>query len=355
MTHEEQPLMRSDITSWLVGPYGPEGTGLEEWQLPFHNIALEGIKRATGLSQIPPEWSPDPAMALDLYEQLRYERTLHGMMYGLRKYVRERPADRVISKFRDNQIDMAETFADALINMSVGEPVHLGLKSPTGTGKTAVIVGVTEGLKYAEKGREEVGVLILVPLRDLVEQTCGAFKQYGSRIRPTRYFSDSKDLSPVTVMTYQSFIGAYESGSLRSLKIDAVVCDESHMSRGDKTARSLRAFCQASRGNKPLVVFEMSATPKGGELIYEETVVESIGNGLLSPAAARRVYTGSSIMERPTRIEHMDFATDEVRGLIDDPHRNKMIVDEVLSGLASGRRVIVRCLPGDNLRHTTII
>lgn len=346
-----------ELTSWLVGPYQmrPEGSqSLEEWQIPFHEVALGALKGLAAANHIPDGWVPDPVKGIELYKQLTYERKLHTMIRGLKIYAAERPEEGAIAKFRDNQYDMTNTLAEVFTTAAVGSPIRV--KSPTGSGKTAVIVGLTEGLKYKEKRGEEVGVLILVPRKDILGQTTNAFAQFSSNIRPSVYFGEQKNMSDVTVMTYQSFNRAYNEGVLPRNRFDAVIRDESHRAHGDETGRNLRAFCYGNRGNRPLVVFDMSATPKGGgELHYEKTVVEGVGEGLLSPISARRIYTNSRINETEVHRKHDDFLMGEVSGLIDDKARNEQIVQEVLAGLRGGRRTIVRCVRGDNLRHLDVL
>lgn len=357
MTEMHKSPEAIELTNWLVGPYqmhGEDYQDLEAWQVPFHEVALGGLRRLAATERVPDGWAPDPMSGLELYKQLAYERKTHSMIRGLKTYASERPEDGAIAKFRYNQHDMTETLAEAFTSTALGEPIRI--KSPTASGKTAVIVGLTEGLKYKEKRSEEVGVLILVPRKDILGQTTQAFEDFSNTIRPTIYFGEQKNMSDVTIMTYQSFNRAYKEGLLPRDRFNAVIRDESHRAQGDETSRNLDAFCYGSRGNRPLAVFDMSATPKGaGELHYEKTVVEGIGEGLLSPISARRIYTNSQINEREIHRKHDDFLMGEVSGLIDDRVRNEQIVREILSGLREGRRVITRCVRGDNLRHLDVL
>jgi superfamily II DNA or RNA helicase len=237
----------------------------------------------------------------------------------------------------------------------IGKPIRV--KSPTGSGKTAVIVGLTEGLKYGETPNDEKGVLILVPRKDILDQTVKAFDTFSGTIRPSVYFGEKKELGKVTVMTYQSFNKAYKAGIITREMFDAVVRDESHRARGEETDRNLRHFIHGGKGDKPKAVFDLSATPKVSQesLHYSKTVVEGISEGILSPVAARRIFTGASIEELEDYDFRDDFSKGEVRSLIHNRERNEIIVREILSGLRSGRRTIVRCLPGQDLLHTRII
>jgi len=360
----QPPLEGVRYTDFLVGPFGitpgcEENQSLEAWQLPFHEVALGALKRVADVGQrapLPEDWQPAPADGAALYRDLAYERKLHGMIGGLKSYVADKPEGSAISKFRDNQHEMAEALAEAFEGVRFGEPIRV--KSPTGSGKTAVIVGLTEGLKHKEQPNDEAGVLILVPRKDILAQTITAFERFSDTIWPSIYFGEQKNLSKVTVMTYQSFNKAYEAGLLTKNMFNAVIRDESHRAGGKTISKNLHDFCYGSDDEKHMAVFDLSATPRVDEetLVYSKSVVSGIGEGLLAPVSARRIFTGAQIIERAERFAFQtDFTEGEVGSLIHNQARNEVIVDEILSGLRGGRRTIVRCLPGDNLAHPEII
>lgn len=119
--------------------------------------------------------------------------------------------------------------------MVPGNPIQV--KSPTASGKTGVIVGITEGLKYNEQAADPVGVLILVPRKDILQQTLEAFEDFDSKIKPGAYFGERKvslqdNAGRVVVMINASFNKAYRSGELSNHKFAAVICDESHRTQG---------------------------------------------------------------------------------------------------------------------------
>lgn len=350
------------LTNWLVGPFAVASTveaaaepTLAPWQMKFHDIALGALRRLAGQEHIPDGWTPAPVEGASLYRELAYERKLHSMIGGLKAYVTDKPSGAAITKFRANQYEITDTLYHAVEDVMLGDPIRV--KSPTGSGKTAVIVGLTEGLKYHEQPSDEAGVLILVPRKDILGQTVATFAQFSQAIRPSVYFGEKKELGKVTVMTYQSFNNAFKAGVITRDMFDAVIRDESHRARGDEISRNLKHFIHGGKGDKPKAVFDMSATPKvkAEQLHYSMTVVEGIKRGILSPVSARRIYTGADITELEDRDFRDDFSRGEVRSLIHNRARNEIIVDEIVSGLRSGRRTIVRCLPGEDLAHPGII
>jgi superfamily II DNA or RNA helicase len=189
-------------------------------------------------------------------------------------------------------------------------------------------------------------------------QTIAAFEQFSDTIRPSIYFGEQKNLGKVTVMTYQSFNKAYEAGLLTKDMFNAVIRDESHRTGGKTVAKNLHDFCYGSDDEKHMAVFDLSATPRvdAETLVYSKSVVDGIGEGLLVPVAARRIFTDAQIIERTERFAFQtDFTEGEIGSLIYNQARNEIIVDEILSGLRGGRRTIVRCLPGDKLAHPGVI
>jgi|GEM_PF-6040852 len=339
------------VTSTLVGPFdiaGESGQSLAEWEVPFHEIAIGSIRRVIGCEQVPPGWTPTVNEFVALHGQLSYERRLYNMLAGLKGYAAQRPEGSAIEKFRENQHDITEALAMACEGIALREP--LKVKSPTGTGKTAVIVGLTEGLKHRERhnGKDGVGVLILAHRLDILDQTVSAFQKFSQTITPTVFNGAKKDLSPVTIMSYQSFNEAYKRGYLPRDLFHVVIRDEAHHAYGDETGRNLFAFCYGGRGDDPLLAFDLTATPRSGEQDYEQNVVWAINNGLLAPVSARQVRAASNVRSPYSR-------SGERSSMMYDEAYNSQIVDEIVSGLASGRRVVVRCLRGDDRKHPEII
>lgn len=346
------------LADWLVGPFGADeqairsGEGLEPWRQPFYKMAVSALQRVCGKDDIPQGWMPTPQEGAELYRELSYERKLHSMAGGLKAYIAERPEGSAIARFRNNQHEIAERLGEVFDGVNINKPIII--KSPTASGKTPVIVGLTEGLRYHNP---DVSILELVPRKDILLGMLKAFRQFSKDIDPAVYFGESKDIGKVTIMTYQSFNNAYKKGIITRDMFDAVIRDESHRAHGEATGRALQEFCFGSEDGRHLAVFDMSATPKVAEekLDYSKSIIEGISEGLLSPVSARSVYTRSQIHETGSFRNRNDFSKIEMHPLIDDKERNKKIIHEITSGLASGRRAIARLVPGDNLRHPQVI
>lgn len=103
---------------------------------------------------------------------------------------------------------------------------------------------------------------------------------------------------------------------------------------GGITAKNLEAFCYTDRAQKPLAVFNLSATPRVEELDYSMTLVRGISRGIVSPVQARLIRDNYD-------DGGQDSYENEIHRLMNNEKRNNRIVHEILSGLASGQSVRV--------------
>jgi superfamily II DNA or RNA helicase len=348
------------LADWLVGPFShadqSEATGLMEWQVPFYEVAVNGLRRIAGLDpeqELPIDFQPDPLKGVELYRELAYDRKAHGMVNSLNTYIGDYKDGTLTTKLRDHQREIMDVLASEIAR--VGTDRQINIKSPTGTGKTAILTTLIEALKYKEQPNDKVRALVLLPTKDVLNQTVKAFDKFTD-IEAAMYFGESQEVRDVTAMTYQSFKKALERGDIDKETFDVVIRDEADTFSRGKTGELIDEYCRDETTGRNKLVIGLTATPHEEQKVaYERTVVESIGDKLLAPLTTYKRYTGASVVEDDDRDWREDFKDSEVRHLMDDESRNQMIIEEVVSGLASGRRVMVRCIPGQKLRHPELL
>ncbi|HSX42626.1 MAG TPA: DEAD/DEAH box helicase family protein [Candidatus Saccharimonadales bacterium] len=348
------------LADWLVGPFSHdeqmESGELAEWQVPFYDVALGGLRRIAGLNQeedLPLDFQPDPLKGVELYRELAYDRKVHGMITSLHAYIGDYKSGELTTKLRDHQQEIMDVLAREIA--TVGMDRQINIKSPTGTGKTAILTTLIEALKYKEQPNDKVRALVLLPTKDILGQTAKAFKKFTG-IEAATYFGESKAIGDVTAMTYQSFKKALERGDITEESFDVVIRDEADTFSRGKTGEIVDQYCRGSETGRRKLAIGLTATPhEEQKLSYERTVLESISDGLLAPLSTYQRHTHAVVREDSDRDWREDFKDSEIGHLMDDPERNGMIIEEIVSGLESGRRVLLRCIPGDGLRHPKII
>lgn len=347
------------LADWLVGPFShtediPTGD-LEAWQVPFYDVAIGGLRQIAGINQeqdLPDNFQPDPVKSVALYRELSYDRKVHGMINNLFTYIDDYKSGALETKLRPHQQDIMDVLAEEIAN--VGMDRQINIKSPTGTGKTAILTTLIEAMKYKEQPHDSVRALVLLPTKDILSQTIKAFRKF-TNIEAAMYFGESKEIGEVTGMSYQSFANALQRGDIDRNSFDVVVRDEADTFSRGKTGELVDDYCKDTTGRNKLVI-GLTATPhEKQKLSYERTLLESIGDKLLAPLSTYQRHTNAVVHEGSDRDWREDFNGKEVGHLMEDESRNNIVVEEVVSGLQSGRRVLVRCIPGQELRHPEII
>jgi superfamily II DNA or RNA helicase len=347
------------LADWLVGPFEyeqRESSELSEWQLPFYKVAIDGVKRICGVGPndpLPEDFQPDPLKSVELYRELAADRKSHGMINSLHSYITDYKTGVLETRLRDHQREIMDVLAEQIA--TVGAERQINIKSPTGTGKTAILTTLIEGLKYKEQPNDKVRALVLLPSKSVLSQTVKAFRNFTG-IEAAMYFGESQEIGDVTAMTYQSFKKAIERGDIDRESFDVVVRDEADTFSRSATGELIDSYCYDPHTGRKKLVVGLTATPhEEQEVAYERTVVESIKDGLLAPLTTYQRHTRATVHEDADRDWRDDFKDSEVGHLMEDTERNEMIVEEVLTGLASGRRVMVRCVPGRDFTHPKII
>ncbi|RYX78991.1 DEAD/DEAH box helicase [bacterium] len=349
-----------NLAAFLVGPFDdpsrsmdadPEQANIHNWQIPYYQIALDALRKTAKAETVPDDWMPEPAEGAQLYRDMADVRKRHAMVGGLMHYIEDYKSGINETPLRPHQQEIFDSISDAVLRSSESDEA-ITIKSATGTGKTAVLVTLVEALKYKEHDNDTVRALVLVPTKDILSQTERAFEKFSDTVHPGVYFSEKKDIRDVTVMTYRSFDMAVRNGVVTDAMVDVIIKDEEHESYGEKTSESLEAFCAANDQRRHKLVFGLSATPRESEnLAHESHLIEAIDRGILSPISVNGFKTGAKIEEQERFRKREDYAPEELAALIENDPRNQIILQEVVGGLAEGKRIIVRCLPGGKLLH----
>lgn len=357
---EVRPPETVALANWLVGPFSyseQAASELAAWQVPFYEVAVNGLRRIAGIDQnqeFPADFQPDPLKGVELYRELAPDRKVHGMINSLYAYIDDYKSGVIETPLYDLQKDVLEALVDEIAD--TGMQCQVNGKSPTGSGKTAVLTTFVKAVKYKEQPNDPVRVLVLLPTKDILSQTIKAFRKFTD-IEATAYFGEEQTISDVTGMTYQSFKKALERGDINEDSFDVLIRDEADTFSRGKTGTLVDNYCRGSKTRRRKLVLGLTATPhEEQKLAYERSIVEGIRDKQLAPLHTYQRRTRAVVHEDSSdRDWREDFKDSEVVHLMDDEERNGIVVQEVLSGLSSGRRVLVRCIPGDKLRHPRIL
>lgn len=292
------------------------------------------------------------------------EHQLHGtaaIHESLVAYLRGNESG-VENGFRPHQANVFQDVADFLTAAPEDEfGTHSGvIKLPTGTGKTVVFSKLVDAL---HKGSADLGVLILVPTKEILHQTVGSDQtrglgRFAIDSAVGTYFQDNKDLDkPVTVMTYASFNTVRKAGELPDDFCDVLICDEGHHTLGPVTEQNITEF---KRGKLALA---FTATPDYGDdkqlnrvfktRVHEVDTREAIETGLLAPFQYLAYKTNYKI--DIDLFEKSRFTPKELERLASIEARNRAGVAFAKNLVQQGMGVLVSCLPGENVLHAKVI
>jgi superfamily II DNA or RNA helicase len=364
---EHNQLEAYELTDYLVGPFNDPlsqdptagesaEAPLAEWQVPYYQVALSALRAKSPADPVPENWMPDPAQGAELYRELAYERKMHGMIRGLKEYIADYKSGAATTRLRPSQQEVMDDLAAHVVETGTSEQITV--KSPTATGKTAILVNLVRGLRYKEQPNDPVRALVLVPSKDILNQTISEFEKFAPEIDLGVYYSEKKDIKNVTTMTYRSFVLAVRRGLITRDNVDVIVNDEEHESGGLVTAGTMEYIAEDPETGKRKLLFGMSATPREKmNLAHEKTLVEALDEGLISPISVKERKTNGMLREVALQRKKTreDYTEEELAALINDDPRNEEIMKEVLSGLSGGRRVAVRCLPGGKMLHPNLL
>lgn len=118
------------------------------------------------------------------------------------------------------------------------------LISPTGSGKSCIIIGLTE-IKNCK-------TLVIVPTTQLVIQTIEKFEQF-LKVSPLKFDNKKRDLAQITITTWQSMALSIQDGFIPN--VDMIIADECH-ALGEDTN-----YFDIVKKVNPSLFYAVTATP----------------------------------------------------------------------------------------------
>ena len=238
-------------------------------------------------------------------------------------------ASRIHTSLEENETDtdlrtqkQSEMFLDIYQAYEEGGD-KLGIKAPTGVGKTNLFLLALEG---ATDSSSELRSLVLVPRIGLVEQTYARIDSVGFKLDAGRVYSAKKEHGrEVTIMTYQTMQAMTERGEISPDSYDLLILDEAHLAIGEKTKAAIKSLT-------PSLILGVTATHEynknrtvqkalGMEMVHEMYVREAIELGLLADCRVvlgKTSYDLSSVTIKNTG----EYDEKELQVAIDTTARN---------------------------------
>lgn len=238
----------------------------------------------------------DQAGRMLLNKELRNERKNLQILHGLTAYAQDTASGEKVTELRGYQEDVV---VDRLFTFANDRRTESDLRKscsfilPTGTGKTATFIHISEAVKYREDPNDPVRVLVIEPSVDLTEQTRKAYNRFTPDLNVGVYRGGKKQLGrEVVSITRESFNLLIERGELSKDDFDVVIVDEIQEMLNDRTQNNIKEYCRDK------LLIGTTATPDRNELvsarelfppIYEMYMREAIKRKLLAPSAAATV------------------------------------------------------------------
>lgn len=211
------------------------------------------------------------------------------------------------------------------------------VKLPTGVGKTILFLEFIKALNAK--------TLIVVPTRQLIEQTEQKIKKFTPGLKHGKVYSYEKNFGEdVTIITYDSFVLGVNSGKIKPEEYKALILDEVHRSLSISRREAVSKF-------KNIIKIGFTATPKYSEEkqvsrileneIHSLTVKEATEEGLLSSFSCIIAQTSvdlSSVELLPTG----EYDKWQLEKVINIEARNKAAADMYEQGFKE-KSAIVFC------------
>ncbi len=213
------------------------------------------------------------------------------------------------------------------------------VKLPTGVGKTVVFIEFIKALKSK--------TLVVVPTNVLVNQTRKRFEQFAPDLDVGQINQDEKKQGKnATVITYDSLLQGYRSGTISPEDFDLIVYDEVHEALGPQTVKMLDddAFQHP-------VQIGFTATPKYAEdkqvanilptEIHSMEIQEAVEEGLLSGFRVIVARTDVDISNVKVTASG-EYSEKELDKFINTEARNRGAV-EIYKKMFMGEKVVCYC------------
>lgn len=134
-------------------------------------------------------------------------------------------------ELREHQLEALDELA---VRLGAGAR-RTWVDAPTGSGKTIMFSAIVEAIGGS--------ALVLVPRRNLAEQTADAFERFFPEVRVHLDGPGAAGLAGVTITTYQAALR--HAGSMSWDALDLIICDEAHTALGAQTRRLLDLAAKA--------------------------------------------------------------------------------------------------------------
>lgn len=272
-------------------------------------------------------------------EAQKYGRRIEALN-NLLRYFQKENANEEERTLMLQQIDVFETLMDFL---EAGHDAGY-IKLPTGYGKTVIFTEFIEALGLRS--------LIVVPTKDLVEQTEEKLQQFAEDLDVGKIYSDAKEHGQhVTITTYASFVSGVRSGSINPEDFDCLILDEVHRGLSQARMDTINRFPHAIR-------IGFSATPDFSEqkraalvldrMIYEKKLIEAIEEGQL--CSVRSVFAKTNVdLSNVQLSSNGDYKEADLEKAVNIESRNKSAID-LYQTLFAGQRAVAYCVGVNHAR-----
>lgn len=362
-----------EAARWSVG-IEPRAEQLTDAEVAMQEVALNGLRRyMPTVIETANDRDPDmltPVQGAELFRMLARERKYLGMVNGLDQYMdsgivpaKARPYQEIVfPKLHNYMVDQAGVMG-GLVEKEPGRIIM-----PTGTGKSALIAMIAEGVSMGEDPRDPVRILVLEPTQDLVEQMLGedgqrAFGRFAPDIEVGAYYTHRKELDKkAVVMCYDSFFMLRDQGVIHGGMFDVLVVDEAHETTSETLDPQIRDFAHSV----PLSL-AFTATPSHNSrrqlsnsfprLIHETEFADVIGK-VLAPVDCIPLATSAELHEELVAglmTGRNEDEREKIMKLVTREIRDRAIADKVYEKAAAGIQGVVYCRPGNNLEQARIL
>jgi superfamily II DNA or RNA helicase len=220
-----------------------------------------------------------------------------------------------------------------------GDPSGL-VRLPTGAGKTAVFVTLTQLL--------DLPTIIVVPKKDLVRQTVREWKKFGGDPHQIgTFYSDNKVSDARTIITTYASLPSLLEKLPAGAEFPVVVCDEAHRSLSSRSREALNRIpgsrIRLGFTATPDFTAVRSARRHFGRVVHEMPLVDAIKSGICSGVRVVFVKTTSKIVGAETGASG-DFNQKQLSENLDSSARNRAALAILATPEMQSRSVVVSCL-----------
>lgn len=225
------------------------------------------------------------------------------------------------------------------------------MKIPTGGGKTVIFTKFLEAiLKSETRDKHGLKALVVVPKKDLVDQTVGKFETFAEDLEVGRVYQKAKEYGKtVTVITYDSLLLNLASGKINPEEFDLLILDEAHRGLSKARIDAIKRFTKA-------IKIGFTATPKFSEekqvsiilprKYYDLSLTEAIDLEMIAGFESVFAYTNVDLTHIKTRTNEdgdEDYDLQELEEKVNIPARNQAAV-ELYKAKYLGRPALVNCI-----------